>query len=175
MMQRTKLIPYPTALQRKTCNYIPPQLFDQVGQLRPSSYLQQWAGTSSCRVNRYGVWQRGSGNFPVIRSNTRQSGGALPSSVPSRLQAQSRCVHRWKNNLSWLLGRFAQKCWAISIKLSASHPREGNLAGGAEGEWHRKGNLKNFPSPAAEQNQKQCRGSQRKETEKGWTDLVWLV
>lgn len=42
----------------------------------------------------------------------------LPSFTTITLRTQV------KNNLSWLLGGFAQKYWAISIKLSARHLRE---------------------------------------------------
>lgn len=52
-----------------------------------------------------------------------------------------------KNNLSWLLGGFARKYWAISIKLCASCLGEEIWHLKRREEWHRNDNLKsNFPS-----------------------------
>ncbi len=68
----------------------------------------------------------------------------LPSFTAITLRTQV------KNNLSWLPGGFAQKYWAISIKLSASHLGEEIWHLKRRGEWHRNDNLKsNFPSSSS--------------------------
>lgn len=90
MIKNTRLIPHKTVLQHESIIKFQQLLFDQVGQQRTNSYLQQWPGTISCKVNRNAVEQRGVTTFPVIRFNTKQSGSALPSNVPPK----SQCVHR---------------------------------------------------------------------------------
>lgn len=82
MIKNTRLIPHNTVLQHESLIKCLQLLFDQVGQLRTSSYLQRWSGTSSCKVNRYAGEQRGVTTFLMIRFNTKQSGSTLPSNVP---------------------------------------------------------------------------------------------
>lgn len=122
IMKSTWLIPHQTVLQHQSIIKFLHPLFVQVGQLRTNSYLQWWPGTSFCKVNRHVVEQRAATTFPVIRFNTKQSGSALPSNVSPNHSPQP--YTQVKNNLSWLPGGFAQKYWAILIKLSASHLRE---------------------------------------------------
>lgn len=99
----------------------------------------------------------------------------LPSLTTSTLRTQV------KNNLSWLPGGFSLKCWAISIKLFASHLGEKIWLLKREGEWLRKDNLKsNFTSQSFfwwGKNQSHfCRP--KKKTDGKWResiDLVWNV
>lgn len=122
MVKSTCLIPHQTALWRKSViKFL--FLFDQVGQLRTNTYLQQWPATCARKVNRSAVEQRGATTFQVIRFNTKQSASALPSNVPPSF-ATITLRTQVKNNLRWLLRGFALKYWAILIKLSASHLQE---------------------------------------------------
>lgn len=129
MVMRTKLIPCPNVPQHERLIKFSQTLFDQVGQLSTNLYLQRWPGTGSCKVNSNAVEQRGATTFhwsDLIRNRAEALCRAVCHPASSTITLRTQV----KNNLSWLLGRFAQKYWAISIKLCAKSSGEANLAPG---------------------------------------------
>lgn len=170
MMKRTKLIPCPTVVQHERIMKFLQPLFDQVGQLRTNSHLQQWPGTSSCKVNRHAVEQRGATTSQwsdLIRNRVEALRWAMchPAFSPITLRTQV------KNNLSWLLGRFAQKYWAISDQIVCKSSQEGNLAPESRGRVAPEWQSQNFSSPAVEENQSNS-ADPKKEDWKQSTDLA---